>query len=545
MPPGDSPPPSPQTTIGLPGRPSVRHPVPPHIADYRFIKVIGRGAFGTVWLAEETLAGVFRAIKVLDQSSQHPGAMPEVEPPSPAPAAQGTGHSEEVRGVEHSEIASAAGSAAASRAEIELAGLHAFQSRAQGHAHLVQILKTGLCEFDGRHTVYYVMEIADHAGGPQPFRPQDYEPLTLAVMLRRPGRLPLDEVLRYAGQLLDAIDHLHQAGLQHRDVKPSNVVFVKGELKLADLGLASTASLDSIGTPDYMPPEGKPDDLYAFGKVLYEMATGLPASAFPEWPVPARRTRRVIAMLMASINTMAHPDPTRRARTAARTRQLVGVCEQRAYRGKTFAGYTLLTAGTILAFGVLAGGILAMAYVGASDPFQARNARAANDGTQGFVQLDSVGGGAYKLIRMHIPGAARTLGNPEYTKAIIDDVQTELRDGVLVVAGRYQIINRKNPVSGRADEPHGEIDQLLLSVGDHAIVLYHGQPGATPGVRGRFVRGIRLEELDRTYSRFYPIEIGFMQANSPEEAVHDYSEARQSRPTTHTYQIGEIGVPAK
>ena len=49
-------------TIGLPNRPKLPNLPRPHIPNYRFIKPIGNGAFGAVWLAEETVAGVFRAV---------------------------------------------------------------------------------------------------------------------------------------------------------------------------------------------------------------------------------------------------------------------------------------------------------------------------------------------------------------------------------------------------------------------------------------------------------------------------------------------------
>lgn len=56
-------------TIGLPHRPQP-DAAPPHIPDYRLIKIIGRGAFGTVWLAEERLVGVYRAVKVLHREEK-------------------------------------------------------------------------------------------------------------------------------------------------------------------------------------------------------------------------------------------------------------------------------------------------------------------------------------------------------------------------------------------------------------------------------------------------------------------------------------------
>jgi hypothetical protein len=79
----------------------------------------------------------------------------------------------------------------------------------------------------------------------------------------------------------------------HRDVKPSNCLFVGRELKLADFGLLTPASaaLSRLGTVRYMPPDGRMDlraDVYAAGLVIYEMLTGLPAEAFPRLGPRAR-----------------------------------------------------------------------------------------------------------------------------------------------------------------------------------------------------------------------------------------------------------------
>ena len=115
------------------------------------------------------------------------------------------------------------------------------------------------------------------------------------------GPLPAGDVLRYAIEVIDALDHAHQAGITHRDLKPSNVMLTPGGAKLLDFGLArgavpdtgtpgSTVSLPAtrltaegtiIGTFHYMAPEqleGKDvdrrTDIFAFGTLLFEMSTG-------------------------------------------------------------------------------------------------------------------------------------------------------------------------------------------------------------------------------------------------------------------------------
>jgi Tol biopolymer transport system component/predicted Ser/Thr protein kinase len=103
------------------------------------------------------------------------------------------------------------------------------------------------------------------------------------------GPLALDQALKYADQICDALDTAHKKGITHRDLKPANILVTKQGIKLLDFGLARMASgagddtvtMAVMGTPAYMAPEqweGKPgdgrSDIYAFGCVLYEMLTG-------------------------------------------------------------------------------------------------------------------------------------------------------------------------------------------------------------------------------------------------------------------------------
>ncbi|HYW46785.1 MAG TPA: protein kinase [Bryobacteraceae bacterium] len=115
------------------------------------------------------------------------------------------------------------------------------------------------------------------------------------------GPLPLEETLRIARQIADALEAAHEKGIVHRDLKPGNIkIKPDGAVKVLDFGLAKTAETASgdpqssptmtisptragmiLGTAAYMSPEqarGRPvdkrADIWAFGVVLYELLTG-------------------------------------------------------------------------------------------------------------------------------------------------------------------------------------------------------------------------------------------------------------------------------
>ncbi len=119
---------------------------------------------------------------------------------------------------------------------------------------------------------------------------------TLAARIEK-GAIPLEQALKFAGQIADALDRAHRAGVTHRDVKPQNIMLTRDGVKVLDFGLAKSVAKPGpteetltkvlttegtvMGTPQYMAPEqfaGKEadarGDIWAFGAVLYEMVMG-------------------------------------------------------------------------------------------------------------------------------------------------------------------------------------------------------------------------------------------------------------------------------
>src|SRR5205085_2309432 len=142
----------------------------------------------------------------------------------------------------------------------------------------------------GHPNVVRVYEVGEEDG--VPFLAMEYvEGATLAELIRARSPRVTDDPEAVFAQLMDALAHLHEQAIAHRDVKPHNVMLdPAGRVKLVDFGLVKSEKQDTtaltevgyvLGTVPYMAPEvfagelnGVACDLWAAGCVYYELVTG-------------------------------------------------------------------------------------------------------------------------------------------------------------------------------------------------------------------------------------------------------------------------------
>ncbi len=205
---------------------------PKTVSGFEIVSFLGKGAMGQVFKAQQKSLGRFIALKIL---------APEL---------------------------------AANPEYVTRFDREARAAAALSHTNVVGVIDTGIDEASKLRFIAF----------------EFVEGVNLEDVIKAKGRLPEREALKMVRDVCKALQHGHEKGLVHRDVKPANVLLSTDKtLKLADFGLARQAREDSsvtnfgeiIGTPHYMSPEQamgeKVDirsDLSSTGFMLYKLATG-------------------------------------------------------------------------------------------------------------------------------------------------------------------------------------------------------------------------------------------------------------------------------
>ncbi len=201
----------------------INSPLPRQIGRFEPIDILGKGAQGIVYLAEDTKLGRKVAIKTLDKNRQDAD-------------------------------------------QLNLEAKHVSQL---SHPHIIPLYEIGFQEY----TPFLVYQF--------------YEGEQLKQWLQREGKLKQLDAVKITNQLLDGVGYAHKNNIIHRDLNPSNLLIDnEGNAKIMDFGISvivgtTTASTEITGTVNYLAPEqltnsefGPAVDIFASGLILYEMLTG-------------------------------------------------------------------------------------------------------------------------------------------------------------------------------------------------------------------------------------------------------------------------------
>jgi len=204
---------------------------------YMLLRFLGRGGFGEVWLCRSEAMGVYHALKFV------------------------AGADADLAKKEHGALA-----------------LYRREAALLRSPHLMPIEHINRSDAG----LYYVMPLADGVSTADPSAPE-WQPLSLATLIEARATAPTwfssAEILSLILPILHALQTLSDAGLVHRDVKPENIMFLKGNPCLGDISLLGEDSLQITrrGTPGYATPtwyaDGLPD-MYGAAATLYTLLTG-------------------------------------------------------------------------------------------------------------------------------------------------------------------------------------------------------------------------------------------------------------------------------
>ena len=234
---------------------TLKYDVGSQIGDYTLLAHCGKGAYGMVFLAENSVTHQKVALKIIHTFSQN--------------------------------------------FERELKGLQQYQQICRG-TNLLQIYQVG----KGEDFFYYTMEAAYSVSD------EYYVPITLA-RLQKHFFFYSSDCVNISLDILNGLKELHSNDLAHRDIKPENIVLIDNKIKIGDISLISRQSKKSYaGTELFIPQDmnnipreqfGVSCDLFAAGKVLYSLlANEEDIARFPQisreilQDIPAKKLNLII-----------------------------------------------------------------------------------------------------------------------------------------------------------------------------------------------------------------------------------------------------------
>jgi serine/threonine protein kinase len=170
---------------------------------------------------------------------------------------------------------------------------------------------------------YAVMDLADDEFGRELSGDSSYRPKTLASVIDGEKALPLGECVKLGIALAKGLAALQRHHLLHRDIKPANVLYFKGRPVLSDPGLVVEEgdAVSTVGTPIYVPPEGRftepASDIYSLGLTLKAASFGRRIEDLDKGPaLEADTGAKLFPALWRILNKATDPTPSRRYQSA-------------------------------------------------------------------------------------------------------------------------------------------------------------------------------------------------------------------------------------